>query len=155
LTEIQKQKTTIKTHTTVMNERQKIKSSSVIIYDSDLRVLLSKRSASKSMDPGLWETIGGTIEEGESSLAAITREVSEELGNDIILKNTEFFNQYRYETKSVKLISDVFIAQIEGHLSPSTEEIEEVKWFEKEEALELDFCLNCKQRLEDFYRAYA
>ncbi len=106
----------------------------------------------KSMDPGLWETIGGTVESKESSLEAIKREVSEELGNEIMLKDIEYLKQYSFKAGLKKLQTDVFIARTEGIPNPSSKEIEKLEWFEKEKALELDFCINCKQRIEDFFR---
>ena len=44
------------------------RSASVIAYDEGGRVLLARRALSKSVDPGLWETIGGKVEGGETSL---------------------------------------------------------------------------------------
>jgi 8-oxo-dGTP diphosphatase len=127
------------------------KAASIIIYDSEFRVLLAKRSACKTLDPGLWETIGGTIEGSESSLEAIQREVNEELGDRVSLKDVEIFKQYRFNAQNKSLCTDVFTAQIEGTIHPSAVEIEEIKWFDKAGALELDFCMNCRQRVLDFY----
>ncbi len=70
--------TRVKWQKKIMSPIQHVETASVIVYDSDCRILLAKRRMSKSMDPGLWETIGGTVESEESSLEAIKREVSEE-----------------------------------------------------------------------------
>ena len=43
------------------------------------RVLMSRRRADQPM-PGLWEFPGGKVEPGESPVAALEREVREELG---------------------------------------------------------------------------
>ena len=74
-----------------MNDLPLLRTASVIIYDSNDRILLAKRSLSKSLDPGLWETIGGRIEPGETPVQALLREVSEELGKEAILnQRTQF-----------------------------------------------------------------
>ena len=44
------------------------------------RVLLAHRSASKRAFPGVWDLPGGVVEEGESGLEALGRELREELG---------------------------------------------------------------------------
>jgi len=57
-------------------------SSSAIIYDERKRVLLAQRSSNRSLDPNLWETIGGRIEFGESPEDCLRREIKEKLGAD-------------------------------------------------------------------------
>lgn len=44
------------------------------------RVLLVHRSAHKRAYPGVWELPGGVVEDGESELEALERELHEELG---------------------------------------------------------------------------
>lgn len=50
-----------------------------VLIDSDGRVLIAQRPAGKAM-AGLWEFPGGKREAGESSRAALVRELDEELG---------------------------------------------------------------------------
>ncbi|WP_308199974.1 NUDIX domain-containing protein [Actinotalea sp. C106] len=47
---------------------------------ADDQVLLGLRSASRSSFPGVWDLPGGHVEAGESSRAALDRELREELG---------------------------------------------------------------------------
>lgn len=56
--------------------------SAVALFDADGRVLLTQRPEGKSM-AGLWEFPGGKIEVGELPVAALARELREELGIDI------------------------------------------------------------------------
>ena len=44
------------------------------------RVLLGKRSRTRSYYPGVWDLFGGHVEPGERPETAMTRELSEELG---------------------------------------------------------------------------
>jgi 8-oxo-dGTP diphosphatase len=47
------------------------------------RVLLVHRSPSRRAYPGVWDLPGGHVETGEAELAALTREMHEELGVQI------------------------------------------------------------------------
>lgn len=47
---------------------------------ADGRVLLALRSSRKQANPGVWDLPGGVVEAGESEFAALSRELSEELG---------------------------------------------------------------------------
>ena len=51
------------------------------ILSPDGRILLQKRSMSKDIQPGRWDTaVGGHVDYGETVLEALHREVREELG---------------------------------------------------------------------------
>ena len=51
----------------------------LIQRDSDGRLLLSRRRPDQSL-PGCWEFPGGKVEPGEAPVAALAREIEEELG---------------------------------------------------------------------------
>ena len=46
----------------------------------DDRLLLGRRARYRKTYPGRWDVIGGRVEQGESFEAALTRELSEEIG---------------------------------------------------------------------------
>jgi isopentenyldiphosphate isomerase len=55
----------------------------VIVTDRMGRILLQKRSMSKDVAPGKWDTsVGGHVDAGEEVAAAVRRELREELGLD-------------------------------------------------------------------------
>lgn len=56
--------------------------SAVALFDADGRVLLTQRPEGKSM-AGLWEFPGGKIEANELPVAALVREMREELGIEL------------------------------------------------------------------------
>lgn len=117
----------------------------LFLINSKNEVLLQKRSASKKLWPNMWDvTAGGHVLAGEFGFEAATREMKEELGieikqNEILflegivtsnlkgeIKNNHF-NEYFVCHKDVK-IEDIKIQE---------EEVTEVKWFSKEEILEM------------------
>jgi 8-oxo-dGTP diphosphatase len=50
------------------------------LIERDGRFLLGKRSAHKQSAPGVWHAVCGRVELGESEQSALSREVSEETG---------------------------------------------------------------------------
>jgi 8-oxo-dGTP pyrophosphatase MutT (NUDIX family) len=54
-----------------------------VIRHTDGRYLITKRVKTKSWAPGWWEVTGGGVMAGESSRAAVLREVREETGLDV------------------------------------------------------------------------
>jgi len=55
--------------------------SHVVVYHPDGRILLQKRSSSKDIQPGKWDTaVGGHLQPGEDFESAALREMTEELG---------------------------------------------------------------------------
>jgi isopentenyldiphosphate isomerase len=53
----------------------------VLVFNPDGELLLQKRSPTKDIQPGKWDTsVGGHLERGESYLSAAHREMLEELG---------------------------------------------------------------------------
>ena len=50
------------------------------IFNSKNEILLTKRHPNKSYAPNLWENTGGHVSAGETSIAAVVRELREETG---------------------------------------------------------------------------
>lgn len=117
------------------------KAVALFIINSKNQVLLQRRSANKKLWPNLWDiSAGGHVLAGEFGFEAIIREIKEELGadiekNDILfiggatstnIKNdiiNNHFNEYYIVTKDID----------ETKLILQTEEVSEVKWFEKDD----------------------
>jgi len=73
-----------------------------VITRADGSFLLGQRPAGK-VYAGYWEFPGGKVEAGESTLAALTRELHEELGIDVELAYPWLTRDYDYEHAAVRL----------------------------------------------------
>ncbi|MEV6433684.1 NUDIX hydrolase [Streptomyces anulatus] len=51
-----------------------------LIRDPHDRIFVQRRSAERRLFPGCWDVVGGAVEEGESLLDALGREIAEETG---------------------------------------------------------------------------
>jgi 8-oxo-dGTP diphosphatase len=105
---------------------------SAIILDDAGRVLLARRADEPGA--GLWDLIGGFIDEGEDPLAALRREVREELSVEI--EPGEYLGAYpdRYGEDGVYTLNLYWAARLTGgQIEIDESELEEVAWFRADE----------------------
>lgn len=111
----------------------------VIFHPDGERLLLQKRSRNKDIQPGKWDTaVGGHVDCGEDYLSAARRELREELGV------SEFPGELRYlfdskirnsiESEDVRVYGLTFA----GPFRFQTEEIDEIRFWTKEELADLE-----------------
>ena len=105
---------------------------SAIILDDAGRLLLARRAS----DPGagLWDLIGGFIDEGEDPLAALRREVREELSVEI--EPGEYLGGYpdRYGDDGIYTLNLYWAACLTGgEIRVDESELVEVAWFSVDE----------------------
>jgi 8-oxo-dGTP diphosphatase len=101
---------------------------SAIVLDGEDRVLLARRAS----DPGagLWDLLGGFIDEGEEPLAALVREIEEE--TSLRVEPGEYLGAYpdRYGSDGIFTLNLYWLARITGgELSLDEDELREVAWF--------------------------
>ena len=102
------------------------------IIDHFGKLYLQKRSMTKDLLPGYWDTaVGGHVSYGETILEALYRETSEELG--LTAFNPIGLGAYIWQTQRDN--EYVFVHAILGHptLHPNAEEVSEVRWWTFEE----------------------
>ena len=107
------------------------------IFGNDGRLLIQQRQPFKHGWPNLWDiSMGGAAQAGDTSQEAAEREVREELGLSIDLKGTlpsftvsfgEGFDDFYIVTRDVDLSA----------LRLQPEEVQAVRWAEKEEILSM------------------
>ncbi len=104
----------------------------VLVFNSRGHLLLQKRSSSKDVQPGRWDTsVGGHLDPGETYFEAALREMEEELG--ICLENPVFLYAYKmrndFESENVA----TFFARYDGPIRFNPEEIEQVRFYAPQE----------------------
>lgn len=103
----------------------------VHIINSDDQVLLQKRSVTKKIQPGKWDTaVGGHIAYGEALEKAMERETKEELG----LKNLKynFVTKYVWNSEIESELVFVFFAKHNHFNFIPNDEVDEVKFWTKD-----------------------
>lgn len=100
---------------------------SALIVDDESRVLLARRAG----DPGagLWDLLGGFVDEGEEGLAALRRELREEL--DVEIEPGEFLGALpdTYGDDGVYTLNLYWTARIASGEPTLSDELEEIAWF--------------------------
>lgn len=74
-----------------------------LLRDDQGRVLLTRRKPEKKLG-GLWEFPGGKLEYGEELIAALTREIREELGVEIAVTRLLHVKPHVYEHTAVLIL---------------------------------------------------
>lgn len=102
------------------------------IIDRYSRVYLQKRSMSKDIQPGKWDTaVGGHVSYGEGIREAVFREAFEELG--LVEFNPIWLETYEFESPVEREMVNVFAAVGYYELHPDLDEVDEGRWWELEE----------------------
>ncbi len=124
----------------------------IIIESLDGKVLLQHRDDNPYIKyPQTWVLFGGGLEKGETPVAAIKREIMEELR--ICLDNYEFYKDFYYEDEEEKHHQFIF----HTHMDIDTNNVlllegDDMKYFCENEIKELKLGFNMKFILNDFFR---
>lgn len=107
------------------------------ITDEKGKILLQQRSLKMKYSPGMWgPAVSGTVEEGETYDFNAQKELEEELGlkNVKLIKSKKIFGV----GQSGKRFAQLYLGQIDSNsqLIPQESEVEQLKWFSKEELLD-------------------
>ncbi len=99
------------------------------IIDRYSRIYLQKRSMSKDIQPGRWDTaVGGHVSYGESLMEAVYREASEELGFTEF--NPVYLETYEFESSVEREMVNVFAVVGSYDLHPDLDEVDEGRYWE-------------------------
>lgn len=93
------------------------------IFNDAGELYLQKRSTTKDIQPGKWDTaVGGHIDYGETVEEALRREVREELGiTDFVPR---FITRYVFESAIEKELVNTFCTTYNGNITPDPSELE-------------------------------
>ncbi len=105
----------------------------VLVFNSNGELLLQKRSMSKDVEPGKWDTsVGGHVSAAEDVSSAVYREMKEELGVDTV-EPTGFLYSYIYSNIYESELVFTHSCIHNGPFPFNPEEIDAVKFWSIEE----------------------
>ena len=128
--------------------------SHVVVVSSDGRVLLQKRSASKDIQPGRWDTsVGGHLQPGETFEECAARELEEELG----LRELESrpLCDYLWRSSRETELVRTFLVRSDGPFERQADEIDEVRFFTREDIERALGTGLCTPNFEEEFRRFA
>ena len=101
----------------------------VLVFDKKGRLLLQKRSLSKDVAPGKWDTsVGGHVTPGEDILEAAKREMKEELGiSDCRL---DYLYSYLFSNHIESELVSTFSCIYNGNFFFNKDEIDEIAFWD-------------------------
>jgi isopentenyl-diphosphate delta-isomerase type 1 len=104
----------------------------VLVVNRDGQLLLQKRSMTKDVQPGRWDTsVGGHLDPGEGYRAAALREMREELGIADVPIEFLYYSQIRNDFESENIAT--FLTCYNGEICFDPGEIDAVRFFSAEE----------------------
>ncbi|MBA4374348.1 MAG: NUDIX hydrolase [Thermodesulfovibrio sp.] len=129
----------------------------VLVFDSNGRLLLQKRSLNKDVAPGKWDTsVGGHINPGEDPPAAAAREMEEELG--VSGCSMEFLYTYLFSNHRESELVYTFRCFYEGKIDFNQEEIDAVRLWtlaEIQDSLEKEiFSNHFEQEISNYLKIF-
>lgn len=104
----------------------------VWLYTDNGEVLIQKRIDSKDTFPGLWDvSVAGHIGAGEDLLIAAQREVHEEIGFNVKIKELKFIGNYATDIQHSENLIDrehhhIYIAELTSSIEKLKLQVEEV-----------------------------
>lgn len=102
-----------------------------MIFNDKGQLLLQKRSATKDMDPNLWQiSSAGHVVKGQTTLEAVHRELQEELGVDAPLTQMQ---KFLVTSENETELTTIFKGTHNGPFTTDKEEVAEVKFFDPRE----------------------
>lgn len=105
------------------------------IFNSDGKLFLQKRTLTKDIQPGKWDTaVGGHIDYGESVEEALMREAREELG--ISISNPKHLFRYVFESDIERELVNTYAICYEGPFALDPVEIAEGRFWSVQEIKE-------------------
>ena len=116
-----------------------------IIIDSEGKVLLQKRNDPEFPEAhGKWEFPGGAVKNGESNEEALQRECKEEIDCAVVIGRLLPKSQKRtwISVTGKQVATEVYGYQCglapDSEPKPSNEEVQEIRWFTREEVKGLE-----------------
>ena len=112
--------------------------SKVVIQNQKEKVLLAK--VKRGHFTGCWTLPGGYLDHNEDPTIGAIRETMEELGIEIEIDdtNTSIVSQKIFNDRGISFVSFTYLVKVDSNklkFDLKTDEIEEIKWFDRSEAI--------------------
>lgn len=102
------------------------------IIDPFDHIFLQKRSATKDLYPGRWDTaVGGHVTYGESLIESLMREAGEELA--FVDFNPTFLENYIWRSPNETEQVNIFATVTDRAIDPDNDEVDEGHWWTRKE----------------------
>ena len=107
---------------------------SIWLRNSQGQFLMSRRSEEKEWSPGIWETTGGAVVAGETSIQGAVREVREELGIRLDPEKGRLVRSLRSDTMQDFYDAWMFDVDVDiDDIKMQEHEVTQVKWMDPDE----------------------
>lgn len=133
----------------------------VWIRNSKGEYLLSRRAADRPTYPFFWETVGGSVLQGETCIEGAVREVKEEVGITLSPESGQLaFTKIRDTVNGEKFrdILDVWVFYYDGEAdltAATTKEVAECKWLRSDQIYDLFQEQKLVPTLDYFFSAFS
>jgi ADP-ribose pyrophosphatase YjhB (NUDIX family) len=113
---------------------------SALVVGDDGRMLLARRA--REPDAGLWDLLGGFLEEGEHPLEGLRRELLEETGLEVEPHDFlgSFLDTYGEGPRAASILNLVWKARIAAGRPVAADDVSELRWFPPDELPPPDEC---------------
>ena len=103
-----------------------------LVVDGADRVLLARRA--REPYAGLWDTVGGFLDEGEDPLDGLHREVLEETGLEVVIGRFAgvFVDRYGADDDASGVLNLVWEATISAGDPVPADDVSELRWFARD-----------------------
>lgn len=122
-----------------------------IIVDGKNRVMLIKRTKRASFAPNQWCLVGGKVDEGETPIASMDRELSEEIGKQLTLsywkeiENPDTSSGARWNSHYFTGRLDELPTDLE------VDEVSDIGFFTLDQIMELDIAFDHREVLNQYF----
>lgn len=107
------------------------------LINQDGRLLAAQRSTGSQA--GAWELPGGKVEEGESSVEALRREIGEELSCEV--RSAWLYDTVEFDYPDFHLTMDCYITRLDPSARPSCDPQvhSELRWLGRDELFDVEW----------------
>lgn len=125
-----------------------------IVRNAQGKILVLKRSAKDDHKPGVWETPGGGIDQEQAPQEALMREILEETGLSVRVKEPFHVFTFRKDTGEFK-VGITFVCDLTAGEVKLSHEHSEYAWIAPKEFADLESVPSLYTEIADYTKKYA